>query len=566
MCAEGEKETDEFAILVQILLEKSEWLAFSQVLVEQLRILRPSRLAPPSWAVRSRGAVPGPSVGPRRRHASSPAMLLRHERRRRARRAHTFELRPTSRRGRARTSARCAPVSAAQVVGRASPCVQGLHVPPRHPELMCQAGDFTRGDGTGGESIYGETFADQTFALRHTGPGILSMNAGPDTNGSQFLSCTSKAAWLGGKHVVFGSVVDGMDVVRRIEAVGSESGKCKRPVVDGLRRGGPRVGGSRNVRNVNTTAAAARLAREERRRSEGRRLRRGSRWRTGPSVRARLAEGRSAAGRARGGSRGSRRRTSRRRRREATAADDGPPSGGSEAARILRRRRRRRRERRGLTPQQRRLFELRLKMNESRKRTKPPSSRRSGGTRRPGDEAESARGAGRSRGEGEGGGGDEAGRGPGEQAPVRDRGGGAGGVREAEGEGPRRRRHRGRGLPSTTCTRRARSGRAFPVEETLAPYERTRSEDATFTRRDLRDGRRGAKVPEEGIDRMVAELEEQKRKRANFSRRRKHFEERDVTHINDRNENFNKKLDRAYGEHTREIRANLERGTALPEN
>ena len=73
-------------------------------------------------------------------------------------------------------------------------------------------------------------------------------------------------------------------------------------------------------------------------------------------------------------------------------------------------------------------------------------------------------------------------------------------------------------------------------------------------------------VPQEAIDRMAAELEEQKKKRLNFSRRRKHYEERDVTHINDRNAHFNKKLDRAFGEHTREIKANLERGTALPEH
>jgi hypothetical protein len=81
-----------------------------------------------------------------------------------------------------------------------------------------------------------------------------------------------------------------------------------------------------------------------------------------------------------------------------------------------------------------------------------------------------------------------------------------------------------------------------------------------------RYGSQGASVPEENIDVMVAELEAQKKKRADFSRRRVYREARDVTHINDRNEHFNKKLHRAYGEHTAEIKANLERGTALPEN
>lgn len=95
-------------------------------------------------------------------------------------------------------------------------------------EFMAQGGDITRGNGTGGESIYGRTFKDENLKVQHFKRGLLSMaNSGPDTNGSQFFITFQPTSWLNGYHCVFGEMVEGENVLAKIEELGTRNGTPK---------------------------------------------------------------------------------------------------------------------------------------------------------------------------------------------------------------------------------------------------------------------------------------------------------------------------------------------------
>mmetsp|Transcript_80 Transcript_80/g.70 ORF Transcript_80/g.70 Transcript_80/m.70 type:complete len:196 (+) Transcript_80:1-588(+) len=94
------------------------------------------------------------------------------------------------------------------------------------PGKIVQGGDITRGDGRGGQSIWHEDFADENFEVKHFKAGMLSMaNKGPDTNSSQFFITLDNTFWYDSKHVVFGQMTEGKNVLEKLEALGSESGK-----------------------------------------------------------------------------------------------------------------------------------------------------------------------------------------------------------------------------------------------------------------------------------------------------------------------------------------------------
>lgn len=100
------------------------------------------------------------------------------------------------------------------------------------PHFIVHAGDFIANDGSQNESVYGPHFDDENFCVKHDQPGIVSMaNSGRNTNGGQFFITLVKAPWLDGRHVAFGKVIEGMDIIELIQAAGTSSGEPKQNIV-----------------------------------------------------------------------------------------------------------------------------------------------------------------------------------------------------------------------------------------------------------------------------------------------------------------------------------------------
>eukprot|EP00418_Pyrodinium_bahamense_P078314 CAMPEP_0179060360 /NCGR_PEP_ID=MMETSP0796-20121207/25827_1 /TAXON_ID=73915 /ORGANISM="Pyrodinium bahamense, Strain pbaha01" /LENGTH=481 /DNA_ID=CAMNT_0020757143 /DNA_START=87 /DNA_END=1532 /DNA_ORIENTATION=+ len=413
--------------------------------------------------------------------------------------------------------------------------------------VLVQSGDFQFNNGDGGESVYGGTFNDEDFSRRHTQGGILSMaNRGRNSNGSQFFITLKRHPLLDGKHIVFGQVIGGMDVIRAIGQVPTDRDEKPRVPVT--------IVGSGEVGRANKSPANLHVQMEKHIADLNEELA-PSGLKVPEAVKAKaILAGKQGGAVVLDSAPADRHLENRGEREDVTEDQEGTTTAPARNER------------------ERRLLELRLKMNQCRasnskevveeqKRAADPDYAK----RRAGEQQQQQQ----------------------QQQQQLERNGKAGG-QEANGEAsqqrqlPKGKEH----LLDTVETVEMRDAKrkkgnpdafgwdVFNQDSLLRAHEK-RLKHISFDEKAYKEQKDklqedtslfagfGYKPTEEAKDRLQAAIEKIHEKKKEFSRRRDYCAEEDVTYINERNRHFNRKMQRAFGAYTEEIRQNLERGTAL---